>query len=75
MHQARTVGGWPGLVLFTVTWFVVASGVELLFSYAVSRSRRLIGRRGLAGFGFASGVLFLGLACVFLGRDVVPHLG
>lgn len=74
MHQAQAVGGWPGLVLFTVTWFVVASGVEMLFSFAVARSRRLVGARGLAGFGFASGVLFLGLAGIFLGRDVLPHL-
>jgi threonine/homoserine/homoserine lactone efflux protein len=75
MHQARAVGGWPGVLLFTVTWFVVASGVEMVVSFAVARSRRLIGRRGLAGFGFASGALFLGLAGIFLGRDVLSSLG
>jgi threonine/homoserine/homoserine lactone efflux protein len=71
MVRAHEAGGWAGLVLFTVTWFVVASGLEAVIAFAVARSGRRIGNRGQAIFTAVSAVLFLGLAGLLLAKDVV----
>lgn len=60
MLFAFNSSGWPGLLLFTLVWFVVASGLEALIALAVARSRRIIGSRGQALFtGFSSLMFFL----------------
>ena len=72
MLRALEVGGWAGLVLFTVTWFTVASAAEAVIAWVVARSGRRIGARGQAAFTGVSGVLFVVLAAVLLVRDVLP---
>jgi threonine/homoserine/homoserine lactone efflux protein len=62
MLHAYNGAGWAGLLLFTVTWFVVASGLEAIIALAVVRSRRLVGQRGMALFNGVAATLFLGLA-------------
>ncbi len=70
MVRAREAGGWFGLVLFTVTWFVVASGLEAAIAFAVARSGRRVGHRGQAVFTAISAALFLGLAGLLLARTI-----
>jgi threonine/homoserine/homoserine lactone efflux protein len=67
----RRSGG--ALMLFTVTWFVVACGLEAIIVLVVARS----GKRRRPGTGFLTGgsaILFIALAAVLLVRDVVPDL-
>jgi threonine/homoserine/homoserine lactone efflux protein len=71
MVRAQEAGGWVGLVLFTVIWFVVASGLEAVIAFVVARSGHRIGHRGQAVFTAVSAVLFLGLAGLLLAKDVV----
>jgi len=75
MLAARKAGGPAGVVLFTATWFLVASGLEAVIALAVARSRRLVGPRGQACFTAVSAVAFLGLALTLVARDVLPSLG
>jgi threonine/homoserine/homoserine lactone efflux protein len=75
MLSAQQAAGPAGLVLFTVTWFLVASGLEAVIALAVARSRRLVGSRGQACFTAVSAVAFLGLAATLVARDVLPALG
>ena len=75
MLAAQRVGGPAGLVLFTATWFLVASGLEAVIALAVARSGRLVGARGQAWFTAVSAVAFLGLALTLVARDVLPRLG
>jgi len=70
MVRAQEADGWMGLVLFTVTWFVVASGLEAVIAFVVARSGRRVGHRGQAVFTGISAVLFLGLAGLLLAKDV-----
>jgi threonine/homoserine/homoserine lactone efflux protein len=72
MLRARHLGGWGGLVLFTVIWFVVASGIEAVLALVVARSGRRLGGRGQAVLTGGSAVLFVVLAAILLVRDVVP---
>jgi threonine/homoserine/homoserine lactone efflux protein len=72
MLRARQLGGWAGLALFTVTWFLVASGLEAALAFAVARSGKRLGGRGRAVLTGGSAGLFLVLAAVLLVRDVVP---
>ncbi|MEY9964048.1 threonine/homoserine/homoserine lactone efflux protein [Streptacidiphilus sp. MAP12-16] len=74
MLQARHAAGWAGLVLFTVTWFAVASGLEAALAFAIARSGRGFGIRGQSLLNAASGALFVALAAVLLARDVLPQL-
>lgn len=62
MLHSFKVGGWMGLALFTLVWFVVASGLEALLALVVARSQRMIGARGQAFFTSCSAVMFLALA-------------
>lgn len=74
MLRALHVAGWAGLILFTVTWFVVASGLEALIAVVVAVSGRRIGPRGQAAFTALSAVLFVALAGTLLVRNVLaPH--
>ena len=57
-HEA----GAPGLIVFTITWFVVASGLEAVIAWAVVRSGRLVGTRVQALFNGFAAVMFLVLA-------------
>jgi threonine/homoserine/homoserine lactone efflux protein len=75
MLAAQRAGGPAGLVLFTATWFLVASGLEAVIALAVARSGRLVGPRGLACFTAVSAAAFLGLALTLVARDVLPRLG
>jgi threonine/homoserine/homoserine lactone efflux protein len=75
MLAAQNAGGTAGLVLFTVTWFVVASGLEAVIALAVARSGRRVGPRGQAWLTGVSAVAFLGLALTLVARDVLPRLG
>lgn len=72
LHSYR-MGGWWGLALFTVTWFVVASGLEAVIALVVARSQRLIGARGQAVFSSISALMFLVLAGSLLYLSVLPH--
>jgi threonine/homoserine/homoserine lactone efflux protein len=71
MLHAYEEGGWGGLVLFTVTWFVVASGLEAVIAIVVARSRQLIGVRGQAVFSGVSALMFLLLAGSLLHLSVL----
>lgn len=62
MLHAYDKAGWAGLALFTATWFVAASGLEAAIAFAVVRSKRLVGRGGLALFNGIAATLFLVLA-------------
>jgi threonine/homoserine/homoserine lactone efflux protein len=62
MLRSYELGGAGGLVLFTLIWFVVASGMEAVIALVIARSRSMIGPRGQAVFTSLSGVMFLGLA-------------
>jgi threonine/homoserine/homoserine lactone efflux protein len=75
MLAAQRSAGPAGLVLFTATWFLVASGLEAVIALAVARSGRRVGARGQAWFTAVSAVAFLGLAVTLLARDVLPALG
>jgi threonine/homoserine/homoserine lactone efflux protein len=75
MLAAQRSAGPAGLVLFTATWFLVASGLEAVIALAVARSGRRVGARGQAWLTAVSAVAFLGLAVTLLARDVLPRLG
>jgi threonine/homoserine/homoserine lactone efflux protein len=62
MLRAYEKAGWQGLLLFTVTWFVVASGLEAVIALLVVRSQRLVGQRGMALFNGFAATMFLVLA-------------
>ena len=74
MLAAAEAAGPAGLVAFTATWFLVASGLEAVIALAVARSGRLVGSRGQAWFTAVSAVAFLCLAATLLARDVLPRL-
>lgn len=66
MLHSYQEGSWLGLLLFTVTWFVVASGLESIIALAVARSQRVIGVRGQALLsGLSAGVFLILAASVF----------
>ena len=75
MLAAQEAGGAAGVVLFTATWFLVASGLEAVIAFAVARSGRMVGARGQAWLTAASAVAFLGFAATLVARDVLPSLG
>ena len=75
MLAAQQAGGPAGVALFTVTWFLVASGLEAVIALAVARSGRLVGARGQAWLTAASAVAFLCFAATLVARDVLPSLG
>lgn len=66
MLRSYQAGGWVGLALFTLVWFVVASGLEAVLALVVARSQRMIGARGQALFTCCSAVMFLVLAGLML---------
>jgi threonine/homoserine/homoserine lactone efflux protein len=72
MLLAYQSAGWSGLSLFTVTWFVVASGLETVIAMVVAHSRHLIGMRGQAIFSGISALMFLLLAVGLLNTSVLP---
>jgi threonine/homoserine/homoserine lactone efflux protein len=75
MLAAQEAGGAAGVVLFTATWFLVASGLEAVIAFAVARSGRMVGARGQAWLTAAAAVAFLGFAATLVARDVLPSLG
>ena len=75
MLAAQEAGGAAGIVLFTATWFLVASGLEAVIAFAVARSGRMVGARGQAWLTAASAVAFLCFAATLVARDVLPSLG
>jgi len=74
MLRAGQLAGAGGVILFTATWFAVASGLETLVAVAVARSGRLVGSRGLAAFTAVSALMFLLLALNLVVTDVLPHV-
>jgi hypothetical protein len=72
MMQARHLAGWTGLALFTVTWFLIASGLEAVFALAVAHSGRRLGVRSQSLVTALSAVLFIALAATLVARDVAP---
>lgn len=74
MMRAEDAGGGAGMALFTVTWFLVASGLETLLALAVARSGSRIGPRGQGAFTAVSAALFAVLAGTMVVRDVVPGM-
>jgi threonine/homoserine/homoserine lactone efflux protein len=75
MLAAQEAAGPAGLVAFTATWFLIASGLEAVIALVVARSGRRVGTRGRAWFTAVSAVAFLGLAATLVVRDVLPRLG
>lgn len=72
MAQARHLAGWAGLAAFTVTWFVVASGLETAGALAIACSGRRLGPRGQGLLTAASAAAFTALAATLLLRAVAP---
>ncbi|GAB3985823.1 hypothetical protein GCM10029978_099690 [Actinoallomurus acanthiterrae] len=72
MLRAQHLAGPSGLVVFTVTWFVVASGLEAVIALVVARSGRRLGHRGQGAFTGLSAALFAALAALMLARAVAP---
>lgn len=72
MLHAYHEAGWSGLVLFTVTWFLVASGLEAVIAMIVARSKNMIGMRGQAVFSGVSALMFALLAISLLRSSVLP---
>jgi threonine/homoserine/homoserine lactone efflux protein len=73
MTKAMQVGGKPGLVLFTCTWFGVASGLEAVVAFTVARTGRHLGARAQSVLALLSGAFFLTLAIVLFTRDVIER--
>jgi threonine/homoserine/homoserine lactone efflux protein len=71
MLRAQHLAGRAGLAVFTVTWFVVASGLEAVIAFAVARSGHRVGHRGQGAFTGLSALLFATLAGMMLVRDVI----
>lgn len=65
MLQAKHAAGSTGLVVFTVTWFVVASGLEAVFALGLARTGRRIGARGQSLVTALSACFFAALAITF----------
>ncbi len=74
MARVGQLAGAGGVVVFTATWFAVASGLETLVAVAVARSGRLVGSRGQAAFTAVSALMFLALALNLVVTDVLPHV-
>lgn len=71
MLRVHDIGGVQGLVLFTVVWFVVASGLEAVIALCIARSRNMIGARGQAVFTSFSALMFFALAGMLLVHSVL----
>ncbi|MCO6009511.1 LysE family transporter [Actinoallomurus purpureus] len=69
MLRAKHLAGSAGLAVFTVTWFVVASGLEAVIALAVARSGRRIGHRGQGAFTGLSAAVFVALAGLMVSRS------
>ena len=74
MLHAERAGGAGGLVLFLVTWFATASGIEAGLALAVARSRHRVGPRGLAVLNAGAAIFFAVLAVLLVAHDVAPRL-
>lgn len=71
MLRAQHLAGPAGVAVFTITWFVAASGLEAVIALAVARSGRRIGHRGQGAFTGLSAVLFVALAGLMVARSVI----
>lgn len=71
MLRSYHIGGIAGLLLFTIVWFVVASGLEAVLALAIARSRSVIGARGQAMFTSLSALMFFVLAGVLVVQNVL----
>jgi threonine/homoserine/homoserine lactone efflux protein len=67
MLRAEQAAGWPGVIAFTVTWFLVAMAVEALLALVVVRTGRPLGARALATISAGSAGLFVVLAATLVG--------
>lgn len=66
MLQAKRAAGSAGVVAFTVTWFVVASGLEAVFAFGLARTGRDIGVPGQSMVTALSACFFAALAIIFI---------
>jgi len=67
LRSYHLAGVW-GLGVFTVTWFVVASGLEAVVAWVVVSSGRMVGHRAQALFNGFAAVMFLVLASMIVTR-------
>lgn len=72
MLRAEHLAGPAGLGAFTVTWFVVASGLEAVIALVVARSGRRLGHRGQSAVTALSGAVFVALAGLMLTHSTTP---
>ena len=72
MMRAQHLAGRAGLAVFTATWFTIASGLEAVIAFTVSRAGRDVGRRGQSTFTGLSAILFAALAGTMFVRNVIP---
>ena len=71
MVRAQHLTGRTGLAVFTVTWFTIASGLEAIIAFAVSRAGHNVSHRGQSAFTGLSAILFAALAGTMLVRNVI----
>jgi threonine/homoserine/homoserine lactone efflux protein len=74
MLHAYNQAGATGLALFTVVWFVTASGLEAVIALAVVKSRRLVGPRGMALFNGLAAAMFVVLSVGLIASAGLPRL-
>lgn len=70
MLRAHAAAAWPGLALFTVTWFVVAMAVEAVLAGVAAGTRRALSAHHLAVLNAASCALFALIAASLILRPV-----
>lgn len=70
MLRALGAAGWPGLTLFTVTWFVVAMAIEAVVAGVAVGTRRALSARYLAVVNAASCGTFALIAVSLVLRPV-----
>jgi threonine/homoserine/homoserine lactone efflux protein len=69
MMRAMGAAGWPGLALFTATWFGVAMAIEAVVAGLAAGTRRALSSRWLAALNGASCVTFAFIALSLLVRQ------
>jgi threonine/homoserine/homoserine lactone efflux protein len=70
MLQAKHAAGGAGLVAFTITWFLAASGLEAMFAFGLARTGRGIGVHGQSLVTALSACFFTALAVIFIAHSI-----
>jgi threonine/homoserine/homoserine lactone efflux protein len=66
MLKVYTTSGWPGMAVFTTTWFLIAMAVELAIAIGVAQTRKMLSQRSLAGVQAASAATFVAVAATLV---------